>query len=590
MRYQRKTIITVLAVFIALGIFDSAHAATLSLTPVSSEIGVGEKMTIELRIDSEGVSFNAAQATIRFPKDTLEVIALDKTSSAFSFWLEEPQFSNAEGVISFTGGTPYGVAGGAVEVLKIEFQAKGTGSGTLSLTEAAVTAADGSGTNILSKMNDAVIAVVAQRIIPEIPEPQQKIPEPEQIVRKAVPSGKLPLKPILKIPLYPEENRWYNLVAQFTASWDLPLDISGVSTALNKYPNSVPVGRSEGLFGSKTFVALEDGVWYLHVRFQNNIGWGPTAHYKISVDTQPPPGFKVNILEGEKTDNPAPTLQFQSSDALSGIKEYQIRVDFEDFILIPANDFTGSFKLPLQAPGEKKILVKAVDLAENSIEDSVDVEILPIASPTITFVAKELFQEDEQGLVVKGTALPDVNVLIKVQKVLPKGGGEVVMEGIASVDDKGNWEFTFGNQPLRSGQYVVLVQSQDARGALSLTVESQEIRVKAKPIIQIGKFQLGMGGALILLLIVIGGGFGGGVWFYKKRQEKLALRLLVVKTDMAKVFKLIQDDIAKLQQAIGTPTEDNQFIMRTYNSMVERLRENIKKMEGYLKKELEKLE
>lgn len=583
MTNQHKKIIIILAAVSAFGLFSSAQAATFSLTPVSSEIGVGEKMAVELRIDSEGVSFNAAQAVVRFPKDTLEVAALEKAESAFSFWLEEPQFSNNEGVISFTGGTPYGVSGGAIQILKVVFTAKGSGSGTLSLMEAAIIAADGSGTNILSKINDAVITVVPQRVIPKVPEPQQKIPEPEQIIREPAPSEKLPSSPILKIPLYPEEDRWYNLAAQFTASWDLPLDISGVSTALNKDPNSIPANRSEGLFDSKAFAALPDGIWYLHVRLQNNIGWGLATHYRLAIDTQPPLGFEANILEGEKTNNPAPTIQFQSSDALSGLNEYQIRVSDDDLIRIPDGDFAGSFKLPLQAPGERRVLVMAVDQAENSIENSVDIKILPIASPTITFAPRELFPEDEQGLVIKGTALPDVNVLIKVQKVLLEGRGEIVAEGAIQADDKGNWEFIFGNQPLRNGRYVALAQSQDARGALSLTVESQEIQVKSKPIIQIGKFQLGMGEALIFLLIVIAGGFAGGVWFYKKRQEKLALRLLVVKTDLAKVFKLIQDDIEKLHKALETLTEaDDEFIIK-------RLRENINKMEGYLNKEIDKI-
>ena len=582
MKYQFKTIITILVGVITLGIFSSAHAAKLSLTPVNSEIGVGEKTMIELRVDSEGVSFNAAQAVVRFPKDILEVTVLDKAESAFSFWLEEPQFSNIEGVISLTGGTPYGVSGGAVGVLKIEFRAKGTGSGTLSLTEAAITAADGTGTNILSKINDAVIMVVPQKVVPKIPEIQQKIPEPQKIVRKVVPSEKLPSKPVLKIPFYPEENLWYNLVAQFTASWDLPLDISGVSTALNKYPNFIPSEKSEGLFDNKTFVALGDGIWYLHIRFQNNVGWGPTMHYRLAIDTQPPLGFEINILEGEKTDNPAPTLQFKASDALSGLKEYQLRVGDGDLIKIPEKDFTGSFKLPLQAPGKMRILVKAIDQAENSIENSVNIEIFPITSPIITFVTDELFSDKEQNLTVKGTALPDVKVLIKVQKIISKEKGEVVEEGAVRPDNKGNWEFTF-NEPLKNGQYILTAQSQDERGALSLVIESQKIRVKNKPIIQIGKFQLGMGGALIFLLVIIFGGFSGGICFYKKRQKKIALRLLVVETDMAKVFKLIQDDLEKLQQATKTPTEaDDEFIMK-------RLQENIKKMAGYLKKEVEKI-
>ncbi len=578
MKYQFKTIIAILAGVIAWGIFSSAQAATLSLTPTSSEIGIGEKMTIEIRIDSEGESFNAAQAVIRFPKDTLEVTALDKAESVFSFWLEEPQFSNTEGVISFIGGTPSGVSGGAVGILKIEFLARGTGSGALSLTEAAIAAADGSGTNVLSKINDAVITVVPQRIIPKVPEPQQKIPEPEQIIREVVPSEKLPSVPILKIPLYPEENRWYNLVAQFTVSWDLPLDISGVSTALNKYPNSIPPGRSEGLFDNKTFGALQDGIWYLHMRFQNNLGWGPAAHYRLAIDTYPPLGFELAVVEGEATDNPTPTFRFETSDALSGLKEYQVRIGDGDLIKIPAAEFNGSFKLPLQSPGKRRITVKAVDQADNGIEDDVVLEIIPIASPTITFVTKELFSNEEKGLTIKGAALPGVNVLLAVLRE-----GILFANSTTQADERGNWEFTF-DQPFRNGRYILTAQSQDERGALSLVVDSSEVRVKSKPIIQIGFIQLGMGGALIFLFIIIAGGFGGGVWFYKKQQEKLTLRLLVVKTDMAKVFKLIQDDIEKLQQAIGTPTEaDDEFMMK-------RLQENIKKMEGYLKKEIEKLE
>jgi hypothetical protein len=569
-KFKIKIITVILAGVITFGIFSPAHAAIISLIPASSEIGIGEKITVELRIDSEGASFNAAQTVIRFPRDVLEVVALNKTESVFSFWLEEPQFSNTDGIISFTGGTPYGVSGGAVGILKIEFKAKEIGSGTLSLTEAAVTAADGSGINLLSKMNDAVITVVLQRSVP-------KIPESKQIIREAVPSEKLPLKPVLKIPLYLEENLWYNLVAQFTASWDLPPDISGVSTALNRYTSSVPSEKSEGLFDNKTFPALTDGVSYFHVRFKNNMGWGPVTHYRLAIDTQPPLGFEINILEGEKTDNPAPTLQFKTSDALSGLKEYQIQVDDGDSIYIPANDFKGTFQLSLQSPGKREIVVRALDMAENSVEDRITVDILPIASPTITFVTEELFSNEQKGLTVRGSSLPGTNVLLTIiQK------GTLIANGTTHADENGNWEFTF-DQLLRNGKYLVTAQSQDGRGALSLVVESSEIQVKSKPIIQIGKFQLGMGGALIFLLVIIAGGFGGGIWFYKKRQNKLTLRLLLVKTDMIKVFKLIYDDIEKLQQAIGTLTKaDEEFIIK-------RLQENIKKMEGYLKKEVEKI-
>jgi len=222
-------------------------------------------------------------------------------------------------------------------------------------------------------------------------------------------------------------------------------------------------------------------------------------------------------------------------------------------------------------------VVRAIDMAGNSVESSAELETLPIVSPAITSVPGELFSEEEKGLTLEGTSLPDLNILLQMYRK-----GLLFAEGATQADEKGNWEFTF-EQPLRNGQYILTAQNQDSRGALSLVVESPEVLVKSKPIIQIGKLQLGMGGAWTFLLIVIAAGFIAGAWFYKKRQEKLSLRLLVVKTDMAKVFKLIQDDLIKLQAAIGTSTAaDDEF-------MIKRLLENVKKMEGYLKKEIERL-
>lgn len=52
---------------------------------------------------------------------------------------------------------------------------------------------------------------------------------------------------------------------------------------------------------------------------------------------------------------------------------------------------------------------------------------------------------------------------------------------------------------------------------------------------------------------------------------------------MIKVFKIIEEDSEKLQEALKTPTEgDDEF-------MIKRLQDNIKKMGGYLEKGIEKI-
>jgi len=557
----------------------AASAATLFISPPSVEVGTGDKLTLDIKIDSEGVGLNAAQAVIRFPNDILEATGLDKTGSAFSFWLEEPNFSNADGVISFIGGIPYGVTGGSIQVLKVTFTAKGTGSGSLTVSDAAVTASDGSGTNILSKTVSASFMVVPKKVVPPtpVPAPVEVVPPPVEIVRKPVPTGKLPVKPALKIQLYPDETRWYNLTSVFNVAWELPLDVTGITTALNNQPNYVPPKKSEGLFEKKAFPSLADGVQYLHVHFQNNVGWGPAAHYRLAVDTQPPLPFDISAIEGESSDSPTPTLQFGTNDALSGLKEYQIRIGDGELIKVSAADYTGTYALPILTPGKRQVIVKAVDNAENGIEDSITIETLPIASPIITFVTQELFSEETRGLNVKGTSLPDIKILFQLYT-----GEALIAEGATSGDEMGNWEFTF-DQPLRNGDYKVTAQSRDARGALSLVVDSPSIKVKSKPIIQIGPLQLGRGGAIGLLLFVLLAGFGGGVWFYKKRQKKLALRVSFAEAEITKIFQLLKADAERLLKARETPTAGNDVYA------IQRLQENIQKMENYIKKGVEKI-
>lgn len=541
---------------------NTAQAASIFFVPGTGEFGLNKEIVADLKIDSEDAGINAAQATIRFPKDMLEVKSIDKADSTFNFWLEEPTFSNEEGVISFVGGTPYGVSGASLQTLRITFTTKSSGVATVTIVDAAVTASDGSGTNVLFKTNDAAFTVAPETVAATVT-PLTVIP-PTQIKREPVEPIGLPTKPVLVIPLYSNPAEWSNHSNIFTASWTLPLDISGVATAINKQPNYSPL-VSEGLFDSKIFAALSDGIGYLHIRFKNDIGWGPVAHYRLAVDTKAPLPFELTSSESEASDNPTPSFNFKTSDALSGLREYRVRVDNENWTTVPLKDFKGSYRLPNQVPGKHRLLVQATDNAGNSIEDFLDFETLPLASPTFSFVTDTLFSEETKGLTVKGTALPSTNILLSLKR-----GGALITSGVIPVDEQGNWEFTFSD-PLRNGSYVVSIQNKDARGALSLVVDSTEISVA-------GKYT----NTIILSFIVLLGALIGGWWFHKTRRERASLRLDVAESDAAKVFKMIEADVEKLKKADTTPTHaDDQFI-------TQKLGENVKKMGAYIKEEIQR--
>lgn len=532
----------------------TAEAASLFFVPATGEFGVGAKITVDLKIDSEGVGLNAAQATLRFPKETLEVISIEKTNSVFNFWLEEPTFSNENGVVSFVGGTPYGISGASIEVLRVTFTSKGSGTAPITIVDAAITASDGSGTNILSKTGGAQFT-----ISPTATTPAPVVPAPKQITREPTPASGLPQKPVVSVPLYTDPTGWSNISNIFTANWNLPSDISGVNTAINKEPNFTPGEESAGLFDNKTFSALSDGTWYLHVRFRNSVGWGTATHYRIAIDTQIPLPFEVTSKEAELSSNPTPTFAFKASDALSGIGEYRARVNNEDWVIIPVKDFNGTFTFPSMNPGKNHITIRAVDRAGNSIENTIDRETLAIASPTFTFVTDKLFSDEVKGLSARGTALPSTKILFSLKK-----GTAIIESSTLPVDANGNWEYT-SSTLLLSGTYVASIQNKDDRGALSVVVTSEKIQVT-------GKYT----NEITILIIALVGALIGGYLFYKKRRERTALRIDVAESDTAKVFKMIENDIEKLNKARTTETTaDDEFV-------IQKMAENVKKMGGYV--------
>ena len=331
-------------------------AADFNISPVMGQFGLKQESSVNIKIDTADDSINAAQAKIKFNPGVLEVKSISKDGSIFNFWLQEPEFSNTEGMIEFIGGTTSGVSGASLQVLKINFIAKGIGLSEFSFTDGAVTASDGSGTNILNKSNGAKFTVSSSATVPSgelIP-----IAPPVPVTRTPVVAIGLPAIPIVSVPLYPNPDNWYNIVSQFTPSWNLPPDISGVSTAFNTNPSFVPMAVSEGLFESKTLPAVvKDGISYFHIRFQNNKGWGATAHYRIAVDTQPPISFKIDVKTGLTSDNPAPKLSFNTADSLSGISHEEIIVNSEEPVTINVYEYT---LLPRQ-PGEYLVKVRVYD-------------------------------------------------------------------------------------------------------------------------------------------------------------------------------------------------------------------------------------
>ncbi len=102
-----------------------ASGASFYLSPSFGSYEKGERFSMDVMIDVAGTFINAAQATIYFSTDKLEVLEVLKQDSIFSFWPKEPTFSNFEGKISFVAGVPRpGFIGRGGKIMTVFFQAK----------------------------------------------------------------------------------------------------------------------------------------------------------------------------------------------------------------------------------------------------------------------------------------------------------------------------------------------------------------------------------------------------------------------------------------------------------------------------------
>jgi len=423
-----------------------AAEASLFFSPSDGAYQIGSTFLVEVKVNSDGASINAAQSKVLFPREILEVRSISKTSSIFTLWPEEPTFSNSKGEISFKGGIPAPGFTGIDNILTINFRAKKAGPAKVSFSEAEVLAADGRGTNILKLTPETIFSIT--ETYPEV----NRVPDPPEI----------------SSPTHHKENLWYNN-SNPEFQWTISPDIIGINYKFDQNPFSLPGAIKKDVESSKNFEQIKNGVWYFHLRVQNKIGWSDSSHYKIQIDTVPPNPFEVTVDNQGDPTNPRPFLYFETQDDLSGVSHYEIKIgQGNTFSLVRAE--TNPFHLPYQAPGSYDILVKAIDQAGNFGESSalLDIESIPI--PEIS-VYSRIHTAGEEEFYIAGTAPANLTVMIFFKK-----DQELIKTWEVKSDKNGDW-FFYTSELFASGNYLISARSKDQREAISNSSPEHQIKV-----------------------------------------------------------------------------------------------------------------
>ena len=166
---MKKVFLLLILLILSLRVASPLHGASASLylSPSSGTYTVGNKFSIQVKVNSGGVAINTADGNLIFDPDKLEVVSISKTGSIFTLWVQNPVFSNSAGTIEFAGGKPSpGFTGASGTIITITFRGKTSGRANLSFASGSVLADDGIGTNILVKMGSGSYELSGEGIPP----------------------------------------------------------------------------------------------------------------------------------------------------------------------------------------------------------------------------------------------------------------------------------------------------------------------------------------------------------------------------------------------------------------------------------------
>ncbi len=395
-KYQTWLAVSIVAFFATIFFFIStfsAQAASLYLSPSNGTYKVGQTFTVGVYVTSTDMAVNAYSGSLFFPQNIVDVTGISK-SGITSLWVSEPTYSNAEGYISFEGIVLNpGFTGSGGSIISVTFKTKASGTAPIKFTSSSVLANDGLGTNILSGVGNASFTVGTTG---ETPSPT---PTPTPTPTPAPAPTGVPGAPVISSSSHPSSSAWY-ASKDINFSWPLASSVTGVNILANHDAGTDPGTTSDGVFSTYSYKSVDDGVWYMHVKFQNEKGWGPTSHFKFQVDSVAPEMFTVKSLDGKDVTVAEPKISFFSKDTLSGIREYVVKVNDVEVGRVSGADQTAisAFTLPAQTSGEKTITVEARDMAGNTTTAKTAITITlpltapaPVISPVLTEVPFERF-------------------------------------------------------------------------------------------------------------------------------------------------------------------------------------------------------
>jgi len=356
---------------------SSAFAADLVISPGTGSYSAGQTFTATVRAVPDGDNINAVEASMEFDETVLSVVSVSKDGSAFSLWTTEPTFSNTAGTISFGGGSPTSFTTTS-NILNITFRTLAEGAGAVSFSEASILAADGRGTDVYESSTPATYTVAATTAPEPTPTPTPTPTETGGVEgdgdEEAIIFGDPPRPPEIGSQTFLDPDVWYG-TTDGVFTWTLPFDVDAVAVEISDDQENIPQENEDAIYDPaiEEFVVnsenVSDGVQYVSINFQNQVGWGAVNNRRLQIDTTPPEPFAINVKTGT-TESSFPLLTFEAEDETSGIASYEMTIASNEPITITPDEAELGYLLRDLEDGTYTVKVVASDQAGNIRESS----------------------------------------------------------------------------------------------------------------------------------------------------------------------------------------------------------------------------
>jgi Bacterial Ig-like domain len=478
-----------LFVVVVAGMPSSAHAATLQVVSTNALPTAGGTFSVNISVTSDDQAANAISGELTFPVNMLKVVSVSKTDSIFSMWVQDPTYSNTNGTVDFAGIVLNpGFTGDGGQILHVVFKALTSGPAQLTFTGASVLANDGKGTNILVSASPSILTIQ-----PALSSPADSTP------LSASPSAiaGAPQAPDVSSSITPDPSAWYSTTTT-VLTWDVPSDVTAEAYTFDHYSSTIPDKAADTLSNEAIYSNLTDGTWYFHLQFKNSHGWGAVTHFRVRIDTTPPVQMKIVFPHGSTSLDPRPVILFNTTDSLSGIDHYLVRVNNGQDIDIDGNVLSNPYPLPEQDPGSGTVLVQAFDKAGNSTIATASFTVLGIDAPQLDALPQTITEGDL--LRIEGNTYPGATVTVTIEDA----AGDASSQDVVSSAVNGHF-WTVWTKKLSAGAYTMVAMATDQNGAKSNKTSPVTFVIDQSVFFHIGSLAITYTSFIVLAIIFIAG-------------------------------------------------------------------------------------